>query len=315
MSVECSAGWRQLPLLELGALLAVALAALAFQLTLPSRLPAPDEDAAIAAALERELQAGDAVVLWPWWTERARVFLPERARLYGYLGVEGDDLRAHPRVWVLSQPGLPRAEMGRFEESFLPGRARRGEVRTFGHYALALYENGRHRPARFSAVDSVASARAYLEAPSGERRACPFDGRAHRCGGPPHLYIAPEWHEVRFEPRRCLWMHPAGGKIRLVAEYDAVPAGTALRMEAGIIFEHAFSKAPHLRTVHLGVDDRDSGEALLRLDLPPGLEGIQRVERALGEGPPRNLKLWVQADSAESRQVCVDVLALEGALR
>ena len=32
-------------------------------------------------------------------------------------------------------------------------------------------------------------------------------------------------HEIYYEPRHCLWMHPPGGKDRLVAEFDDVPAG------------------------------------------------------------------------------------------
>ena len=116
---------------------------------------------------------------------------------------------------------------------------------------------------RFVASEAYAKARVYLESEDGTRRDCPFDGRVHRCPGPPHLYVAPEWHEIHFEPRHCLWMHPPGGTQRLVAEFDGVPAGTELRLEGGLIFEYASQREPRLSTTYYGVEDAATREPLL----------------------------------------------------
>ncbi len=303
-----------LPLLELGGLLAVAVACLVFQLRLPGRLPSDADYAAVRARLQAEARPGDAVLLFPWWTEKARLHLPSEPPVVGYLGSDRDDLSAHPRIWVLGQPDLPRTGEADFLAAFLPGRTRVGEPVRHGALTLTLYENGRHRPRQWVASGAWTRARVYLETPDGGRRACPFNGQVHRCPGPPHLYVGLEWHELFYQPRQCLWMHAPGGPERLVAEFDGVPGGTALRLEGGIIFEHAWQYGPHLSTANLGVDDGASGQRLLELALPPGLEGVHHAERKLPAGEPRTVKVWVQSEKAERRQVCLDVFALGDAV-
>jgi hypothetical protein len=291
-------------------LLLVALACLVFQLRLPGRFASEADYRTVADWLRAEARPGDAVLLFPWWTEKARLYLPPELPVYGYLGSDADDLSAHPRVWVLGQPELPRADVSGFRAAFQPGRTAVGTSRHAGPLELTLYENGRYRPRRFVASETYAKARVYLESPEGSRRDCPFDGRMHRCPGPPHLYVAPEWHEIHYQPRRCLWMHPPGGKERLVAEFAGVPAGTELRLEGGIIFEHAVRREPRLSTTHFGVEDAASRETLLLISQPPGQEGVLKASRALPPGEPRTVKVWVQADNPDSRQVCLDLFAL-----
>jgi hypothetical protein len=301
---------RALPLLELGGLVLVALACLVFQLRLPGRFPSEGDYRTVADWLRAEARPGDAVLLFPWWTEKARLYLPAQVPVHGYLGSDRSDLGEHPRIWVLAQPELPRADASGFRDAFLPGRTAVGGPRRAGPLELTLYENGRYRPRRFVASEAQARARVYLESPEGTRLDCPFDGRVHRCPGPPHLYVAPEWHEIHYEPRRCLWMHAPGGPRRLVAEFDDVPADTEWRLEAGIVSEFASHHAPQLSITHLGVEDVASRESLLTLSLPPGREGVQRAARAIPPGRSRTVKVWVQADNAESRQVCLEFLAL-----
>lgn len=98
---------RALPLLELGGLLLVALLSLLFHLRLPGRLPSEGDYRAVAERLKAEARPGDAVLLFPWWAERARLFVPPEVPVYGYLGSDKDDLAAHSRIWVLGQPELP----------------------------------------------------------------------------------------------------------------------------------------------------------------------------------------------------------------
>lgn len=305
---------RALPLVELGGFVLVALLSLLFQLRLPGRLPQEADYRAVAERLRTEARPGDAVLLFPWWAERARLFVPPQLPVYGWLESDKADLSAHPRIWVLGQPELPRSDTAAFDAAFLPGRKAVGTPSRAGTLTLALFENGRYRPRRWVASEAYRTARVYLEGEDGTRRDCPFDGRVHRCPGPPHLYVAPEWHEIFYEPRHCLWMHAPGGKQRLVAEFDGVPGNTGLRLEGGIIFEFAHPKDPKLSTSHLGVDDAASGARLLEVSIPPGREGVQKAEVSLPPGAPRTVKVWVQADNPESRQVCLDVMALEPAV-
>ena len=296
--------------MELGVLVLVALVCLVFQLRLPGRLPTEADHHTVADWLRAEAHPGDAVLLFPWWTERARLLLPPELPVYGSLNSDRDDLSAHPRIWVLAQPDLPGSKVSAFQAAFLPQRTATGETRHAGRLELTLYENGRYRPRRFVASEALARAHVYLESPEGVRRDCPFDGHVHRCPGPPHLYVAAEWHEILYEPRHCLWMHPPGGTERLVAEFEGVPGGTELRLEGGIIFEHAVAHSPGLSVTHFGVEDAARHESLLEISLPPGLEGVQKASRALPPGESRTVKVWTQADNPDRRQVCLDVFAL-----
>ena len=297
----------RLPLIELGLLVLVALGALAFQLWVPTTHVSEGDYREVAAAIEQQRAAGDVVLLAPWWTERARLFLPAGLPVVGYLGSDGASLFEHPRIWVLAEPELPRANLSRFEQVFLPQRTPLAAPRRFGKLSLTLYRNGRYRPVRFSAAQAYASAKVYLEGPQG-RVDCPFDGVAHRCPGASQR-VEPQWHELNFEPRRCLWFHPPGGPARLVAEFPEVPASAALSLEAGIIWEHAPRREPTLTALSLGVDDARTGRALVSLVVPPGLEGVQRAEG----GPltePGPVRLWVQSNNPEARESCVDLFAL-----
>lgn len=297
-------------MLELAALAGVALWALAFQLRLPGRLPTEADWRAAGQAFESEARTGDVVLLFPWWTERARLFVPRGLPVVGYQGSDGDPLAGHPRIWVLAQAGLPRADVAGFERAFLPGRTRLGEERAFGPLRLALYRNGRHRRTLFSATGSFAQARVYLEQPGGERTSCPFDGKAHRCPGPGGVHVAPEWHEIGLQPRRCLWFHPPGGATRLVAELPAVPAGERLSLEGGLVWDRGYHRGPQYTVTRLGVDDAATGERLLELPIPAGLAGLQRAAvQGSASGPARALKLWSQSDSAELRDVCLELLS------
>lgn len=298
-----------LPLAQLGGFVLVALLCLSFYARLPGRFPSEADYLAVRERLNAELRPGDAVLLFPWWTERARLYLPPQVPVVGYFGSNKDNLLAHPRIWMLGQPQLPKADEEGFLKDFLPSRTAVGQPFQAGNLTLTLYTNGRYRPHRFVASEQYARARVYLESPDGTRRPCPFDGKEHRCPGPPHLYVAPEWHEIFYEPRRCLWMHPPGGEDRLVAEFDGVPGGTGLRIEGGLTFESPFG-SPHLSNVHMGVDDARTGEPLLDVVVPQGVPGLQKAERALPPGEPRTVRIWSQATNPAARQLCLDVFAL-----
>ncbi len=303
---------RALPALELVALVVAGLLALVFHWRLPHTLPDEEDYRQVGKHLSAHARPGDAVVLQPWWTDRARLYLPPTLPLWSDVHNATRDYVEAERLWVLSQPLLPRSDAAGFARDFLPGRTPEGPPVRFGTLELTAYRNGRHRHEAFRATRAVASAQVYLEdLRSGERTSCPWDGKAHRCPGPSHLYVAPEWREVDFAPLRCLWMHAPGGPVRLVAEFPDVPSSALLRLEAGIVGEHAVQKGPRVTPAHLGVDDAATGEALLQLTLAPGTEGLERVDRpARPREGPRTLKVWTQSDLAELRWDCLDVAAL-----
>jgi hypothetical protein len=303
--------------LHLGVMVAAALYALAFHARLPSLLPSDDDYRQVAGVLAREAHPDDAVLLFPWWTERARLFLAEDPLLVGYLGSDANPLVRHARVWVLAQPDLPRADADAFWRAFAPGRQRIGRTRAFGKLELTLFENGRHRPIVFSVPEAAANSsieessrvKVYLEMEDGTRVPCPLGGAgAFRCPGGPHLYARTEWHEVLYEPRRCLYMHPPGGSVRMVAEFEAATLGREGFLEAGVIWEHAAKRSAGITVTTVALEDASSGARIADVVLPAGLEGFQRA-RMEGDGSPRPLRIAVSSRNPDSRQICVDFTA------
>ena len=295
---------------ELGALLSVAIAALLFQLTLPGRLVEERDYRALADTLRQESKPGDGVLLFPWWTERARPLISEFLPVVGYLDSDRDPLRSFSRIWVLAQPRLPKADLSKFFENFGIDRAALGSPRWFGNLELLLFRNDRFRPKVFDAADSYAGAKVYLEQPGGTRQNCPFDGRAHRCPGPSELHVAAEWHELHYRPERCLWMPPPGGPTRLVAEFSGFRFSDWIRLEGGMTWDRATFRGPSITAVSAGVED-ERGQELLRVEFPPGVDLPQTVERTVPSGfvAPGTVKLWVQSDSAELRDLCVNLFS------
>ncbi|HEY8207932.1 MAG TPA: hypothetical protein VIG99_10660 [Myxococcaceae bacterium] len=290
---------------EAVALVAAGALALLFHLTLPSKLPGEPDFEAAAAAVAQEKQPGDVVLLHPWWTERARLFMPDGVPVVGFLGSDRAELETAPRIWVLSQPDLPRAGASSFWDAFRPGRAPLGEERRFGTLRLSLHRNGRFRPTLFSAAESIARARAYVESSPGVKKAdCAPDPGGFSCpGGAARVQVV--WREVHFEPRRCVSMYPPGGDDRLVVEFpDGAPAGDRLSLEAGVVWEWAAYTDPRLRPVRAGVEGA-RGEALAQVSIAPAQERWQRDARPRAEAGP--LKLWLSAVVPDNRETCVDL--------
>jgi hypothetical protein len=302
---------RILSLADFAILTAAGIAALYFQLSLPRRLPSEGDYRDVAAALAKESKEGDVVLLYPWWAERARLFVPRSLPVVGYLGSDTDPLRTFPRIWVLAQPNLPRSDVKAFERRFIPGRAALGSPRRFGNLELSLYRNSLYRPIVFSAAAEHASARVYIEEPDHRQLDCPFDGKVHRCPGPEQLRVDQEWHEVLYEPRHCLWMHPPGGSRRLVAEFLSAKLGEKLALSAGIVGEYASRRQPELTVTHAVVEELTTGRRLLEIAIPPGREGMQQVETPSQLKLPASmgLKVWVQSDNRALRETCLELFS------
>lgn len=262
---------RSLGRFELAAIVVAALLSLLFHLRLPWQLPSEADHRAAAEHIARGAREGDVVLLHPWWTERARLFAPKHLPVVGYLGSDGDALADHPRIWLLSQPDLPRAGRADFDAKFLPGRKPEDRPAKFGRIEVALFENGRHRPALWRATTSLRAA----EAP-----------------------IA--WHEVRFAPKRCLTVALAK---RGTAEIALPPlvAGAELTLEAGFIWDSAFRGGSPVE-VQLELE----GAPPLSLTLAPRREGLSERTLAPFPGAPSG-KLLIRTAHPANREVCVDV--------
>jgi hypothetical protein len=284
----------------------VAVLALGFQAWLPRVLPDDTDDRAVAAVLQTEAQPGDVVLLHPWWTERARLFLPEELPLVGYLGDEGDALLEHPRIWVLAQRDLPRTPDSSFAAGFLPGRTLLGPERHFGPYTLGLYKNGRLRPVRFSAAEALKQATASVDTPGAAARPCLPDGAAFRC--PAGARVEAALHEVLYRPSRCVFVVPPGGPAAVVLTFDGVPAAAALRLEAAIIWEHAWKHGGNVTPLQASVSDADTGAVLASVSVEPGREGFVVAE---AKGGAHRLRVRIQSDNAHERETCIQLRALD----
>lgn len=293
------------PLLEGALIVLVSAWALGFQATLPGRLPTEADYQAVAQVLAQEARPGDVVQLFPWWTERARLYLPEGTPVVGYLGGDGDPLELHPRIWVLGQPDLPRSDAQDFLSRFGPGRTSLGPARRFGHLTLELFTNGRHRAPRWDARTALPQARVAVEGPAGAA-ACPQEGGAFRCR---HVAVGVEWHELKFQPRRCLRFNPPGGPARLVAEFTGLPAAPSLLLAGGYIWEHA-PRVGDVTGTQVVVEV--NGAPVGTLSLPPGTDGLQRLELP-GVPEGATVRLSSQADNPTARELCLELYALEAA--
>jgi hypothetical protein len=275
----------------------VAVVCIAFQLRVASTSPTDADYQAAAAKIEQEFQPGDAVLLAPWFIERARIFVPERVPVIGYYGSDGADLTQHPRVWVLANPSLPGFSFGSFLDAFQPKRTEDGPATTFGGLELRRYRNGRSRPVLFSAAQSLGNARVFLQTGQGEQ-ACQFNSRSWRC--PNGGEVVEEWRELHFEPHRCLRFYPPGGPVKLVAEFPNVPAASSLQLITGYIWERgAYRNAD---STDVGFEAGGSSEVTRLL---AGVEKVYRIEKT--NTPAGPVRVWVQATNPSSREVCFEL--------
>lgn len=284
-------GW---PLIEGAVLALVGLAALAFQLWLPSTHVAEADYQAVAKVLEAERQPGDVVLLAPWWTERARLYVPDGLPVVGYQGSDGAALERHARIWVLAQPRQPNAGLGAFERAFLPSRTEVGGERRFGNLSLRLFRNGRVRPVTFDGAEALARAQVYLEGPDGSRQPCGWTGQGFRCAN--GRSVAREWHEVHFAPWDCVRLEAPGGPTRLVVEYADVPPGDALTLQAGYIWEYGAHSGTTPSTLLVEVNG-----VAQPLVLETGNELMHELQAGAGGG---RVRLLFSSPNPQARVVC-----------
>ena len=282
-------------------LLLVALLGLGFQLQLPRAFPSDADYRAVTGALAKDRAPGDVVLLHPWWTERARLFLPSELPVVGYLGDTADDLLEHPRIWVLANERLPRTPDRDFRQHFLPDRTPLGAPRQFGPLTLTPYRNGRARTVVLSTVDAFDQLEVSVEGAGTPSQPCRRAGARVQCPFDASVEVA--WHEVLYQPVRCLFVVPPGGGRTLSIRLPDAPAADTLLLEAGVTWEHAWLAGRSDVQLRL-----DSPAGALHLRIPGAHEGFVR-----GEAPsssPGTWSLQVQTSNPQDRQVCVRLRAL-----
>jgi hypothetical protein len=267
---------------------------------MPGRAVEESDYRQVAQILETEGKPGDAVLLHPWWTERARLFVPPQFPVVGHQGSDEDPLTLHPRIWVLSQP--------RMGSDFRTANPPVGAAREFGNLKLQLYENRKHRALKWDARNAVAQGRAWLEGPDGSRQDCRFDGRAHRCAN--QSEIAVEWHEIKFAPQKCIRLFPPGGAAKAVLELTGAAAAPGMELRAGLVADHGYYHTKEFTPVDVTV--QVNGAAALALTVPVGFEG-QKIAQgpALPEGA--TVTISTRSENPNVRSLCFELYGLEAA--
>jgi hypothetical protein len=295
---------RLLLALPAGALALVALFGLFFQIELPRAFPSDADYRAAAGALSAARTPGDVVLLHPWWAERARLFLPGDLPVVGYFGDTADDSIGHPRIWVLANERFPRMPDADFRSNFLPDRSAAAPTQRFGPLTLTPYRNGRARKVLFSATEALERAEVSVESPNAAPVSCNHSGSGFACGAGARAEVA--WHEVLYQPVRCLFLIPPRGPSRLVLRFPDAPAAPELLLEAGITWEHAWKRERSDVRLQL------SGSAgVLHLRIPAGHEGFVQGKAPQPSAGPVTLTL--QTDDPHEREVCIRLRALGGA--
>ncbi|MFT3706604.1 MAG: hypothetical protein QM817_02950 [Archangium sp.] len=276
----------------------VALGALVFQLWVPSTHVAESDYQAVAQVLAAERQANDVVLLVPWWTERARIYVPEGLPVVGYQGSDSDPLTRYQRVWVLSEPHLPRSGVGAWEDAFLPSRTEVGTARNFGNLRLQLFTNGRFKPLVVDGAELIGGAQVYLEAADGSRQACQWTGSGHRC--PNGKIVSKELRDVHFAPYSCVKMEAPGGATRVVMDFVS-PAAASSTLQVGYIWEYGscietctpstvwFEVNGQAQTLELKTGD----ETMHQLEGPPLAEGSRVRLALLSQNPTSRVVCFV----------------------
>jgi hypothetical protein len=90
--------------------------------------------------------------------------------------------------------------------------------------------------------------------------------------------------------------------------FDAVPEAKALRLEAAIVWEHAWKHGGNLTPLHVSLSDADTGAPLAALSVEPGTEGFVVAET---QARAHRLRLRVQSDNAHEREACLVLQAVD----
>lgn len=118
------------------ALLVLGVGSLAFDLTLPLRLPDDADWAEAAGLLRAQARPGDAAQLWPPWAERARLYV-DAMPVLAEEDLAGADFFGVQRLWILSLPRSPFSSPPPMEKR---GATPASDERRFGALAVRAWD-------------------------------------------------------------------------------------------------------------------------------------------------------------------------------
>jgi hypothetical protein len=208
-----------------------------------ARVPALSEWREAAAFVRGRLQARDAIVAAPAWSDpRLRQVLGDRIDL----AMAGrSDLSGYARLWALSIRGALPAEA--------PARPP-ALARSFGRVRVLRWDLGKS-PVRHDFVRELYRAKVRWVGRRGGggcelRQHAPFRGgglgrgvfapalRFGCAGGAQGGWVAPiVMEDLALKPRYCAY-HPLGRRERIEVAFHDVPLGDRLQLYAGLYYEH-----------------------------------------------------------------------------
>ena len=113
-----------------------------------------------------------------------------------------------------------------------------GTPQRFDPLTLTPQPNGRARRVGLSVVEAFDRLRSRWRARPAAAQPCHRSGTRVQCPFDASVEVA--WHEVLYQPVRCLYvLPPSGGRTPSLTLPDG-PAADALLLEAGITWEHAW---------------------------------------------------------------------------
>jgi hypothetical protein len=257
---------------------ALGLYGLSFQATLPRRLPSPSDWQAAAAHLAREARAGDAVVLAPWWAERARAVLPPALPVLAFPRLAGEDLPGLRRLWLLALPAAPGGT-GDVAGDLRGWAGVPGATTRFGGLALTPFS---------------------LAEP-----AVPLAFLPDRLAGAPGA--AREVREVEYLPRECLVVKLSPGAPPLRVTFEDVPLGRTLRGHTGIVGEAALAGEEPVR-VAVDLD----GARVAEVEEPAAVPGWHAfdIDTSSHAGRAARVTFTISTDDPGPRPLCLDAYTL-----
>jgi hypothetical protein len=289
-------------------------------------VPTWDDWSRAADAAKATRRPGDAIIVAPRWAAPlGRMAVDGRALGTGKPLDDGIDVRTAARSDLAAYARVLELSIRGKDDEDVKGFHLASEQR-FGKVALRVFDNP--APQRLvrdlvSEVDSAALV--YRAAPNGTREPCRWEPSGMmRMGslfnGPiPNAArwlcspFDPGWSTVgptvitdlRYEPRRCIWMHPHGEATTTI-ELPPRPIGKRV---VGWVGLHVFQER-EMKGARVLARVSVAGKPVAEVTHADG-DGWKRFEGSsaafAGQSQPVKLELWAEAGKAQFRTACMAV--------
>jgi hypothetical protein len=273
--------------------------ALVYWMRLPYRLPGPEDYQAAQHALLDAARPGDAVAVLPFWADRAKIYL-HGLPVVALPHLAEEDVERYQRLFVLSQPDLPRSSATRELAGLERKLARVFGPKRYGPLSLSLL---RPRPGREPSLDFTSQIERASVSVGGE--ACTPGSGTFQCPRGPWDQVRSEWHEFDFLPRRCVRAQPTQGDTVSVT-FDQVPLRAEIHGAMGLVGAGGTSG---LGRVELSIDL--DGAPALALVQTTGDPGFHKFEARFPGLEPGGHRVTFRINSAGPVQqpFCFDAVA------